>query len=174
MPLYTRKRPLGGEYYVFRDSIHNVIEIDDEADGRLLRQILDTKEMQRLRHIRQNGLAFLVYPSLETTRFPHILGSFHVGQKLVYSLNSRQPLTEEGIPASLRLDVQNCRAFCFASVLHDIGHGPLSHIWEDMIQNLGCTIPENHETWDRRIINSDETEIGALLGRLSSDLTNDR
>jgi hypothetical protein len=51
-----KSAPAGGEYYVFRDAIHNLIEIDDPIEGRYLRAVLGTREMQRLRRIRQNGL----------------------------------------------------------------------------------------------------------------------
>jgi hypothetical protein len=52
--------PLGGEYYLFRDAIHNLIEIENADDGKYVRQLLRTPEAQRLRRIRQNGLGSLL------------------------------------------------------------------------------------------------------------------
>ena len=70
--------PPGGEYYVFRDMVHNLISIEDEIEGRALRRLLRTPELQRLRRIRQTGMAGLVYPSMEHSRFTHALGSYAI------------------------------------------------------------------------------------------------
>src|ERR1039458_9700093 len=124
--------PVGGEYYVFRDVVHNLIEIEDADDGIYVRDLLRTPEAQRMRRIRQNGLGSLVYSSLETTRFPHALGSFHIARRIATSLFTRQPNKEDGFPNSLRLTERDCFAFSLAGLLHDIGHGPLSHVWEEL------------------------------------------
>ena len=122
--------PPGGEYYVFRDSVHNLIEIESESDGTYVRDLLRTRELQRLRHIRQNGFSSLVYQSLETSRFPHSLGTFHIARRIASSLFERQPGPSEGFPESLMLKPRDCLAFSVAALIHDIGHGPLSHVWE--------------------------------------------
>ncbi|HEV2987103.1 MAG TPA: protein kinase [Candidatus Angelobacter sp.] len=156
--------PFGGEYYVFRDPVHNLIEIEDAEDGKYIREILRTPELQRLRRIRQNGLSSLVYPGIETTRFPHSLGSFHVARRIVSSLIGRQPRAEDGFPECLHLTHRDCLAFSVAALLHDIGHGPLSHVWEEC-----WAIPRGfdqfHEHMGNRILADRDTAIGALLSQ---------
>ncbi len=161
------RAPFGGEYYVFRDAIHNLIEIEDASDGKYVRELLRTPELQRLRRLRQNGLSSLVYPSIETTRFPHALGSFHIAQRMTNSLIERQPKSEEGFPECLSLTKRDCLAFCIAALLHDIGHGPLSHVWEECwAAPLG--IHHFHEEMGTRIATDSTTGIGKLLAQSGS------
>lgn len=156
------RAPLGGEYYVFRDAVHNLIEIEDAHDGEYIRELLRTPELQRLRLIKQNGLSSLVYPSIETTRFPHALGSFHIAQRITKSLFEHQPPRGEELPEYLRLTRPDCLAFSVAALLHDIGHGPLSHIWEECwAEPLG--LKNFHEHMGRKIVSDPSTSIGKLL-----------
>jgi hypothetical protein len=156
--------PLGGEYYVFRDAVHNLIEIEDAEDGKYIRAILQTPELQRLRRIRQNGLSSLVYSSIETTRFPHALGSFHIARRIVHSLTERQPRQGEGFPECLHLTARDCLAFSIAALLHDIGHGPLSHVWEECwAEPLG--FQHFHEQMGTTILADPATKVGGLLSQ---------
>lgn len=164
MPIFG-ERPAGGEYYVFRDPVHNLIEIDNEREGQFIRRTMATFEFQRMRRIRQNGLTNYVYDGLEATRFPHALGSFHVASRVVRSLMIRQPSPQEGFPDALALTEDDCQAFALAAALHDIGHGPLSHLWEEAFDK-GET--PRHEVYGHLIVDSRETEIGLFL----SDLPN--
>jgi HD superfamily phosphohydrolase/serine/threonine protein kinase len=148
--------PVGGEYYVFRDVVHNLIEIEDAVDGMFVRDLLRTPEVQRMRRIRQNGLGSFVYSSLETTRFPHALGSFHIAGRVASSLLDRQPTELDGFPESLRMTKRDCFAFSIAALLHDIGHGPLSHTWEECFRH-------SHESIGALILASPSTEIGKIL-----------
>lgn len=152
--------PAGGEYYVFRDAVHNLIEIDDETEGRYLRAILDTREVQRLRRIKQNGLGALVYPSLEGSRFPHALGAFYVARKIIRHLKANEPKPKEGFPESLRIPPRTQIAFPLAALLHDIGHGPLSHTWEEVFH-------WDHESARCSIIRDPSTKLNELLSRPS-------
>lgn len=153
--------PVGGEYYVFRDLVHNLIEIEDEDIGIYVRDLLRTPEVQRMRRIRQNGLGSLVYSSLEGSRFPHALGSFHVARRIAFSLLERQPQQTQGFPKCLEMTVQDCYAFSIAALLHDLGHGPLSHVWEE------CFVHE-HEQMGQQIVGSSSTKVGKLLGNPTS------
>ena len=96
-----------------KDSVHDHIEIDGVA-----RALLDTPEVQRLRHIKQLGTVSLVYPSANHTRFEHSLGVYHL---------AREALSQLGIEGRA---AERVRA---AAILHDIGHGPYSHNVEDVI-----------------------------------------
>ncbi|MCW7074555.1 MAG: HD domain-containing protein [Candidatus Methanospirare jalkutatii] len=100
---------------VVRDPIHGYIRLNDLAID-----ILDTREMQRLRRIRQLGFSYLVYPGANHTRFEHSLGVFHLTSVLLEHLNVREE-TEELLAAAL---------------IHDIGHGPYSHVSEPLIRKF--------------------------------------
>ena len=97
---------------VVRDPVHGYIELDELAQA-----ILDTPQMQRLRRIRQLGLSHLVYPGANHTRFEHSLGTYHLTCQLLEQIDIPQP---EEIKA--------------AALLHDVGHGPFSHVTEELIR----------------------------------------
>ena len=90
-----------------KDSVHDHIEVEGVAEA-----LLDTPEMQRLRHIKQLGTVQLVYPSANHTRFEHSLGVYHLANRALSHLGI------EGVLA------ERIRA---AALLHDVGHGPYSH-----------------------------------------------
>ncbi|MFA6472995.1 MAG: HD domain-containing protein, partial [Candidatus Latescibacterota bacterium] len=93
-----------------RDPIHDFISLDSkEAD------IVNTPIFQRLRGIRQLAFAYLVYPGALHTRFEHSLGVCHVAGSIADNLN---------------LDKEEKRIIRLAALLHDIGHGPFSHVSE--------------------------------------------
>ena len=97
-----------------KDPVHDHIEIDGVA-----RDLLDTPEMQRLRHIKQLGTVSLVYPSANHTRFEHSLGVFHLACEAL---------------AHLGVEGRNAERVRAAALLHDVGHGPFSHNVEDLIE----------------------------------------
>jgi len=101
---------------VIRDPLHGYIELDE-----LTCSIIDTVEMQRLRRIRQLGFSYLVYPGANHTRFEHSLGTYHLMNVLLDRLGMARDADEELIVASL---------------IHDVGHGPYSHVTEPLIQKF--------------------------------------
>lgn len=125
---------------VFRDPVHGLIEL--RGADRALIDVLDTRAFQRLRRIKQMGFAWLVYPGGEHSRFGHALGAFHVAQRVVRALE---------LAPALASHVK------IAALLHDIGHGPFSHAWEQVFP--GC----HHERWGMRIA----TEPGELRDALA-------
>jgi uncharacterized protein len=124
---------------VFRDPVHGLIEF--RGSDRPLADLLDTRAMQRLRRIKQMGFAWLVYSGAEHTRFGHALGAFCVAQR---------------VTKQLRLDEKVGRHVRVAALLHDIGHGPFSHAWEQVFPNC------DHEAWGARIVSEDAQLAGAL------------
>ncbi len=118
---------------IIRDPIHKDIELSEVE-----LKILDTPQMQRLRRIKQNGLAYIVYPAMNATRFEHSLGVMYLAGKVAQHLN----LSKE--------DTQNLR---LAGLLHDTGHLPFSHLLK--IKNF------SHEENSARLIK--ETEIIDIL-----------
>ena len=91
--------------------------------------IIDSPLLQRLRYIHQTGLAYLTYPSANHNRFEHSLGVTAIVSKIAESLRSRKE-TKHCISDPTLQELR------FAGLLHDIGHGPFSHVTEEIITQL--------------------------------------
>jgi len=92
--------------------------------------VLDSPLLQRLRDIRQTGLAFLVYPTAVHTRFDHTLGVVTVASRIVRSINDKHPQKKD--PIISYADHMRIR---FSALLHDVGHSCLSHVSEAIFGN---------------------------------------
>ena len=123
------------------DPIHDFVRVNSNE-----LKIIDTPIFQRLRRIRQLSGAHLIYPGAQHTRFEHSLGVMHIASMAGHALN------EKGIVSSD--NIQNLR---FAGLLHDIGHGPFSHLFEELLQKRKMS----HEDMGRDIIL--KTQIGDLI-----------
>ena len=110
------------------DPIHKHIKFTEVE-----KEIIDSYIFQRLRGIRQLAGAHLVYPSAHHTRFEHSLGTMHLAGF------AAQTLLEKGYLDKL-VDVEYLR---LAALLHDIGHGPFSHLFEEALLINRSNI--NHE-----------------------------
>ena len=132
---------------MFRDPVHGLIEL--RGDDRPIAELLETRAMQRLRRIKQMGLAWLVYPGAEHSRFSHALGAFHVAQRVIKQLR---------LDGRVALDVK------VAALVHDIGHGPFSHAWEHVFPG------SDHERWGARIV-AEDAELRAALETLAPGLS---
>jgi uncharacterized protein len=106
------------------DPIHHFIELS-AAEARLL----DLPVMQRLRRLRQLGLAYLAFPSAEHSRFTHALGALAMGTRAFDELVRHGP---EFFDDAADLEYQR-RLVRAALLLHDIGHGPFSHACEAVL-----------------------------------------
>lgn len=138
---------------IYRDSVHNIIRVNTDTDeGRLVVSLIDTPELQRLRRIRQLGLAYFAYQSAEHSRFTHSLGAFHLAGRMIAKLRLTYNISDEAQTA-VRI----------AALLHDIGHGPFSHVVESI---LGF----HHEEFTIQAVLSAETQIGKLLANYSPEL----
>jgi len=123
------------------DPIHDFVRVNSNE-----LKIIDTPIFQRLRRIRQLSGAHLIYPGAQHTRFEHSLGVMHMASM------AGHVLYEKGIVSSD--NIQNLR---FAGLLHDIGHGPFSHLFEELLQKRKMS----HEDIGRDIIL--KTQIGDLI-----------
>ena len=133
----------------YSDPVHRIITLDRSLPfDALLMALIDTPEFQRLRRIRQLGLAFVVFQGAEHSRFAHSLGVMHT---MTLALDTLQR-------SGVRLDAQVCGLARLAALLHDIGHGPFSHVMEKVLH-------QRHEDWTKRIIGDPAT---AIHGRLTS------
>ena len=114
---------------LIRDPFWDTIRLDDTAV-----KIVDSASFQRLRYIRQLGLAHLVYPGATHTRFDHALGVYHLAQEALRLLRTQRAFTD--------IDASAIRVIPYAGLLHDIGHYPFSHALEELEPEQ---IPEDHE-----------------------------
>ncbi len=136
--------------------MHNIIRVDEgTAEGRLVVALIDAVEFQRLRRVRQLGLAHFAYQGAEHSRFTHSLGAFHLATRILERLRARYRISE-GEQTAVRV----------AALLHDIGHGAFSHVLESI---LGF----HHEQFTIEAILSDETEVGRELRAYSKELAGD-
>jgi len=99
---------------IIHDAVHGSMRLEG-----LPLELVKTPEFQRLRYIKQLGLAYLVYPGANHTRFEHSLGTWYLAMRLSQELN----LEDEGL------------LFQVAAMLHDIGHGPFSHTFEGIYRS---------------------------------------
>jgi HD superfamily phosphohydrolase len=104
---------------VIRDPLWNNIRVEP-----LALELIDTPVFQRLRYVRQLGLAFLVYPGAGHSRFEHALGAYHLARLALATLGERGDLKD--IDPALQAEVKT------AMLLHDIGHYPFSHALEEI------------------------------------------
>lgn len=105
-----------------RDPVHRDIELDPLASA-----VVDTREFQRLRYIRQNGLLHFVFPGAVHTRFAHSLGAMHLGRKAIRGLLASLP-TAADVKQAQYLET----VFAAAALLHDVGHSAFSHSIESV------------------------------------------
>lgn len=138
------------EKRVIRDAIHDYIHVDHLIIWRLI----NSKEMQRLRRIKQLGGTYQVFQSAEHSRFVHSLGVYQVVRRM---------LETECLTNTLS-DYDKLCVMC-AGLLHDIGHGPFSHSFEGVFE-------ENHEDMTVRMI-LEESEVHDILVSLYKQLPQD-
>ncbi len=115
-------------------------------------RLVDAAEFQRLRRIRQLGLAHFAYQAAEHSRFTHSLGALHLATRILAKLDLSYQIPDEA-----RIAVR-----C-AALLHDIGHGAFSHVIEPI---LGF----HHEEFTIEAVLNHDTEVGKLLREFSADL----
>ena len=136
----------------YLDPIHGPIRLNlNDSTDSLLANIIDTKEFQRLRRIRQMGLGCFTFHGAEHTRFGHSLGTLFIAKKMIAHLANSFP---EINSAKNKLLV--------SALIHDIGHGPFSHTSEKLIN-------QSHEFWTKKIILGN-SEINSLLKSYESTL----
>ena len=129
------------------DPIHDFIRVYDHE-----LEIIDNPIFQRLRRIRQLSGAHLTYPAAQHTRFEHSLGVMHIASQAGQALKEKEILKSDDIE-TLRL----------AGLLHDIGHGPFSHLFEEIIQQKKIS----HEDFGKHLIL--KSEIGDILSKNGYD-----
>ncbi len=143
------------------DPIHGYIPFaarpaDASADEVTERQIVDHPWVQRLRQIHQLQTAWYVYPSAEHRRFQHVLGAMHLASRAIERLYPSLCEVCPDVPSQACVESLTR----LAALLHDVGHGPFGHFFDDQyLSDFGLT----HETLGQKIIID---ELGDMLRRV--------
>lgn len=140
---------------VFRDPVHNYIHIRDH----IILQLIDTKEFQRLRRIKQLGTSQFTFHGAEHSRFNHSLGVYEITRRIINNFVRNYPTQTPN--DGLWDDQERLVALC-AALLHDLGHGPFSHTFETIFNT-------DHEAITQEIILSPETEVNKVLRSMGND-----
>ena len=136
----------------FLDPIHGPVQLylNDQTDNLLL-SLIDSHEFQRLRRIKQMGFASFTFHGAEHTRLGHSIGTMFIAKKMINHFSNKYP------------EINRFKTEILVSALiHDIGHGPLSHTSEKLTRFT-------HEDWTKRII-SGNSEINLLLKTYNKNL----
>ena len=137
---------------IFNDPIHKEIVFDQgKPEELMIMELIDTIAFQRLRRIKQLGAASLLFHGAESSRFTHSIGVFCIARKIYKRL------------------IENKSSFCKnkfvlygAALLHDLGHGPLSHTSEVIFDH-------NHEKWSQNLVKN-YSPINSILKKYDNQL----
>ena len=140
---------------VLRDPIHNYIYIQH----RVILDLINTREFQRLRRIKQLGTTCFTFHGAEHSRFSHSVGVYEITRKICDLFQRNYPSKKAG--DGLWDDHERLVALC-AALLHDVGHGAYSHTFEHIFKT-------DHEKMTQAIITSPTTEVNQVLRRVSPD-----
>lgn len=114
-------------YHVIKDPVHGTMQFTDMEDS-WLKPFINSAHFQRLRHIKQLGMGDYIFPGAVHTRFNHCLGCSYVGSQIAHKIG---------------LADEERQLVMIACLLHDIGHGPFSHTFEDIFFQKMI----RHEDW---------------------------
>lgn len=132
------------EEKVFKDPVHRYVHVREKV----IWELIDSPEFQRLRRIRQLGTSYFTFHGGEHSRFNHSLGVYEIMRRILETFEGRVKLPYE----------EKLLCLC-AALLHDVGHGPFSHSFEKVFRF-------DHEEWTRKIIMG-ETGINRILRTVS-------
>lgn len=128
------------DWSLIKDPIHGYIRL-----SAIERSIVDTRPVQRLRRLRQLAGSEFVYPAANHSRFEHVLGTMHLAGALSGALPTK-------------LDAHDQEQMRLAALVHDIGHGPFSHVFEPLVVRY---LKKTHEDFVPWLVN--ETEVSDRL-----------
>ncbi len=144
-----------------RDPIHDLIVFGSKSHSDSMAwRLINSPELQRLRRVKQLGVSEFVFPGATHTRFAHSIGVFNNARRLLKVLEREgQTITEE-----------RKHVILMAALLHDIGHGPFSHAFENARQAVATARGEEgkikkHEKWSASFITADDGGILKVLGK---------
>ena len=142
---------------IIRDNVHGDIEIPKKFE-----QIVNAKEFQRLRRIKQLATADQIFPGATHSRFAHSIGVYYVMTRVLAHFEK----ILRSIGQETCIDEEEKDIILAAALLHDIGHGPFSHAFEDS----GIISKNSHEEWTEKIICDHNTDVCRVLQSWGSDV----
>lgn len=145
---------------ILRDPVHGLVAFEGPTE-RLVVALLGTREVQRLRQVRQLGFTSLAFPGAEHSRFTHAIGTAHVMVRLLDRLCPGLA----ALPPDQRIDSEAAADAVAAALLHDLGHGPFSHLWEVLLPEA-----PRHEQWTTDILLDDGTDVHRVLSGISQGM----
>ncbi|EOH96262.1 HD domain-containing protein [Enterococcus pallens] len=137
---------------VFRDPVHNYIHVQHQV----ILDLINSREVQRLRRIKQLGTSSYTFHGAEHSRFSHSLGVYEITRRICDIFKRNYPIEKLGKDGWD--DSHRIVALC-AALLHDVGHGPYSHTFEHIFHT-------DHEALTVAIITSPETEVFQILNNV--------
>ena len=143
---------------VFRDPVHGYIHVQHSV----ILDLINTKEFQRLRRIKQLGTSSFTFHGAEHSRFNHSLGVYEISRRICDKFERNYPTVQPN--DGLWDDRERLVTLC-AALLHDVGHGPFSHTFEKIFNT-------DHEKSTIEIITSPDTEVNAILRGVANDFPN--
>ncbi|MBJ8349159.1 HD domain-containing protein [Streptococcus zalophi] len=134
---------------IFRDPVHNDIIVKEQ----IIYDLINTREFQRLRRIKQLGTTSYTFHGGEHSRFSHCLGVYDIARRMTERFNANYETIWHTEDTLLTI---------VSALLHDIGHGAYSHTFEGLFGT-------DHEEFTQKIVTSPSTEINAVLCQVSTD-----
>ena len=137
---------------IFHDPIHKEIVFDSgKPEELMIMELIDTIAFQRLRRIKQLGAASLLFHGAESSRFTHSIGVFCIARQILNKLIEKKSTFSK-----------NKFVLYGAALLHDLGHGPLSHTSEAIFDH-------NHEKWSQNLVEN-YSPINSILKKYDNNL----
>jgi len=142
------------DYKIVNDTVHGSISL-----SKLATIIIDTKEFQRLRYIKQLSTCNFVFPNAVHTRFEHSIGTYQICKKMLYSLKKNSIIEELNLikniaelhnyfltsKENILLDDYIIELVSISALCHDLGHGPFSHLFDDHFLDHKTNISEENK-----------------------------
>lgn len=145
---------------ILRDPVHGLVSFESQ-EQQIIPDLLEAREIQRLRRVHQLGLTSLAYPGADHSRFSHALGTAHVMSRFIERIRA----ISGDLPAWQKLSKERAIDGLAAALLHDVGHGPFSHLFEEAMPN-----GRSHEDWSARVISDPQTDVHRILSSYDSGL----
>jgi uncharacterized protein len=120
-----------------RDPLHDIVEFKAEQFENVMWDVVQTRPFQRLRRVKQLGFSELVFPGATHTRFAHSIGVFHIARRLMNIIEKH--VGTQGF------EQYRANVALAAALVHDVGHGPFSHSFEDAGKKLGIAFTKHEE-----------------------------
>ena len=134
-----------------RDTLHNLIEFDGRELDKAAWEVIQSAPFQRLRRVKQLGFSEIVYPGATHSRLAHSIGVFHTARKLMRIVERHLGPQE--------FSQTNANKALIAALVHDVGHGPMSHAFEEFGDLHGLKLAHHEDVSDALIQQSEISEV---------------